>query len=54
MLLSPKSYKENSYGDGNFGKDEWGKDILLNRHIFLVNRTTVKEKQQQQQQNLPD
>ena len=46
MLLSQKSYKENSYGDRNFGKDEWGKDMLLNRHIFLVNRTTVKEKKQ--------
>ena len=52
MLLSPKSYKEKSYGDRNFGKDELGKGMLLNRHIILVNRTTVKNKQTNKK--LPD
>lgn len=48
MLLSPKSYKEKSYGDKNFGNDEWGKDTLLNRHIVLVNRSTVKKNKTKQ------
>lgn len=44
MLLSPKSYKENSTGDRDFVKDKWGKDVLFTRTIVLVNRTIVKEK----------
>lgn len=43
MLLSPKSYKENSTGDRDFVKDEWGKDVLFTRTIVLTHIKPVIE-----------